>query len=140
MIRARSQGREAALTALYQLDLSGELGDASVEPPIRDEEAPLEDARAFAKTIVAGVRKHVSDLDVELETVAINWQVERMAVIDRNVLRIGAYELLHSADVPAAVAINEAVILAQKFSTKDSGAFVNGVLDRIRERADMETE
>ena len=139
MIRARSQGREAALTALYQLDLSGELGDDSVAPPIREEEAPLEDAREFARQVVAGVREHVGDLDVELETVAINWEVDRMAVIDRNVLRIGAYELLHCKDIPPAVAINEAVLLAQKFSTKDSGAFVNGILDRIRERAGMGT-
>ena len=63
MIRARSQGREAALTALYQLDLSGELGDDSVEPPIREEEAPLADAREFARGIVAGVREHASDTD-----------------------------------------------------------------------------
>ncbi len=134
MIRARSQGREVALKALYQLDLSETLESESAEPPIHEDDVTIEEARPFALELVAGVREALSDIDVMLQEIASNWTLERMAVIDRNILRIGAYELLHRSDVPPAVAINEAILLAQKYSSKDSGGFVNGILDTLRTR------
>lgn len=138
MIRARSQGREAALKALYQLDLSDTLELASAEAPIRDDDVTIEEARPFAEKLVAGVRGVLGELDATLQEIAANWTLKRMAVIDRNILRIGAYELLHCADVPPAVAINEAILLAQKYSSKESGGFVNGILDTLRTRSGRE--
>lgn len=82
------------------------------------------------------MRQHGAELDAVIEAVAINWELRRMAAVDRNVLRLGAFELLHRPDVPPAVAINEAVLLGKKYSTRETGAFVNGILDKIhRERA-----
>ena len=137
MIRARSQGREAALKALYQLDLSETL-DGSEEAPIRDDDVTIEEARAFCERLVAGVRGVRADLDATIQEIASNWTLARMAVIDRNILRIGAYELLHCPDVPPAVAINESILLAQKYSSKESGGFVNGILDTLRTRSGKE--
>jgi N utilization substance protein B len=84
----------------------------------------------FARSLVSGVRRNRPELDRALEEKAENWRLERMAATDRNVLRLGAYEILH-ADTPAPVAINEAVELAKRFGTKQSAQFVNGVLDRL---------
>ncbi|HBP23824.1 MAG TPA: transcription antitermination factor NusB, partial [Planctomycetes bacterium] len=100
------------------------------------DEVDGKDARRFSRDLVNGVRDQRAALDAELSAVAINWRVERMATIDRNILRIGAYELLFRDDVPAAVSINEAVTLAKKYSSKESGGFVNGILDKIRVRAE----
>jgi N utilization substance protein B len=138
MIRARSQGREAALKALYQLDLSESLDHPSADAPIRDDDVTIDQARPFAEQLVSGVRKVREELDATLQEIASNWTLERMAVIDRNILRLGAYELLHCEDVPPAVAINEAILLAQKYSSKDSGGFVNGILDTLRTRSGRE--
>jgi transcription antitermination factor NusB len=133
MIRARSQAREAALQALYQLDQRGDLGDVDVEELVAGAKLRPE-ALTFALRLVRGVREQQELIDAELEAVAINWNLERMAVIDRNVLRLGAYELLHLDDIPAPVTLDEMVTLAKKFSTKDSGAFVNGILDKVHRR------
>lgn len=132
-MRARSQAREAALKALYQLDLRPDLSPGEVDEVLRAE-AKNEDALGFARELVAGTRKHLPEIDREVESTAHNWNLKRMAVIDRNVIRIGTFELLHRPDVPPAVAINEAVVMAKKYSTKDSGSFVNGILDKIHQR------
>jgi transcription antitermination factor NusB len=132
-MRARSQAREAALKALYQVDVRPDLTDAEVEEVLQ-KESRSEDALAFARELVTGTRAHVAEIDREVETVAHNWNIKRMAVIDRNLIRMGAFELIHRTDVPPAVAINEAVVMAKKFSTKDSGSFVNGILDKIHQR------
>jgi 3',5'-nucleoside bisphosphate phosphatase len=133
VMRARSQAREAALKALYQIDVRPDLTEAELEEVIK-QEARSDDALAFARELVAGTRAHVAEIDREVETVAHNWNIKRMAVIDRNLIRMGAFELIHRTDVPPAVAINEAVVMAKKFSTKDSGSFVNGILDKIHQR------
>ncbi|RMG18321.1 MAG: transcription antitermination factor NusB [Planctomycetota bacterium] len=133
-MRARTLGREAALKVLYQLDLRSDLDDGAIDELVEGLEVRPPDAAEFAKSLVRGVRRHQEAIDAELATVARNWTLERMAVIDRNILRIGAYELLHEPDIPAAVTIDEAVNMAKAYSTKDSGAFVNGILDRIHQR------
>lgn len=132
-MRLRTQGRETALKALYQLDLRKDL-DSDELLDLLEREAKTDAAREFASELLEGVRLHWDALDAEVEAVAHNWKLERMAVIDRNVLRLGAFELLHRPDIPPAVAIDEAVTLAKKFSTKDSGSFVNGILDKILRR------
>jgi N utilization substance protein B len=82
-----------------------------------------------------GVVAHLVDIDQRLTQAAENWRLQRMPAVDRNILRLGAFELLHSADTPAAVAFDEAIELAKRFGTADSPAFVNGVLDQLRKSA-----
>jgi len=134
MQRKRTQGRELALQLLYQIDLLTTLPAADRERFLGEHAEGLEQ-RAFAESLVLDVAKHQASIDVEIEEVAKNWEIGRMAIIDRNILRMGILEICYrSAEVPHKVAINEAVDLAKKYSTKNSSAFVNGILDRVRER------
>ncbi len=121
-----------ALQALYQLDLRGEsvLDDVG---HLLDEGTAEPSVRLFARQLIDGVREHQAQLDEAISAVAENWDLGRMAVVDRNLLRIGAFELLHLDDVPPKVSINEAVDLAKSYADTQSGAFVNGILDRIRQ-------
>lgn len=152
---SRRKAREYALMMLYGMDQAGQWPDHAVarffdsfgqgealDPPptylppdellsYQVEPADAE-ARAYAEKLARGVIHHREALDQVLQKISTNWRLERMALVDRNLLRLGAYELLHeSADVPRKVAINEAVELAKLFGTEGSGAFVNGILDRI---------
>ena len=110
-----AEPREQALEALYEADLR-EISD------------PADGLSGKAKRFVAGVMAHRSDLDEQLDSVSENWPVYRMPAVDRAVLRLGLYELVHEPDTPKAVVISEAVELAKKYSTQRSGSFVNGVL------------
>ena len=131
-MNSRRKAREIALAFLYQWDLRGdevlpELDDLLVkdrrEPEVAD----------YVKTLVRGTIEHRADIDRRISEAAEHWRIERMAVVDRNVLRMATYEMAFRADdVPHKVAINEAIELAKRFSTEQSGAFVNGVLDRVR--------
>lgn len=85
---------------------------------------------AFARSLIDGVRRHRESLDRELERTAMNWRLSRMAATDRNVLRLGAYEILHT-DAPGRVVINEAINLARRYGSDNSASFVNGVLDKL---------
>ncbi len=130
---ARTQAREAALQMLYAV----EAGGTDVERAIADfwAELPAEDAegRLYADALVRGVVGDLEKTDEEIKKASQNWRLERMTRVDRNVLRMGAWELLVRADVPRAVILDEAVEVAKRFGTEESGAFVNGVLDRIAE-------
>lgn len=97
-------------------------------------EGETEDAetRAFAIRLARGARRSQAEIDEVLRGVARNWDLGRMAVLDRNVLRMAVYELLHCPDIPPKVTINEAIEVGKKFSTANSGAFINGILDRVR--------
>ncbi|HZE96269.1 MAG TPA: transcription antitermination factor NusB [Planctomycetota bacterium] len=133
-MRKRTQARELALQILYQLDLRGdEILDevsAALAPGTGDSEMV-----DFARELVFGFREKREIIDRQIEEVAKNWQLKRMAAIDRNILRLATYELLYREDIPPLVTINEAIDIAKKFSTKNSGPFVNGILDNIRLRA-----
>jgi transcription antitermination factor NusB len=134
-LRKRTRAREAALQVLYQLDLRGsEVFEAidSVLNRLLDPSDVDPGTRGFARQLVIGCWEHRDELDAQIAAVAENWDIHRMAVVDRNVLRLASYELLFLDDVPPKVSINEAIDLAKRFSTGDSGAFVNGILDRIR--------
>ncbi len=126
----RSRAREIVLQVLYEDDLNPqrnpEAGDAFLCNRL------LQDAELidFARSLVAGVRKHKAEIDKQLVERADNWTMERMAVTDRNILRMGAYEMLFGG-TPQRVAINEAVELAKRYGGKQSPHFVNGVLDRF---------
>ena len=88
--------------------------------------------RLFADPLIRGVLEHRAQIDRVIEQHVRNWSLDRMAAVDRNVLRLAAYEMLHREDIPPVVSINEAVDIAKKFSTHDSGKFVNGILDKIK--------
>ena len=131
-MNARRKAREIALAFLYQWDLRGdevlpELDDLLV----KDRREP--DVAEYVKTLVNGTIENRADIDKRISEAAEHWRIERMAVVDRNVLRMATYEMaFRGDDVPHKVAINEAIELAKRFSTEQSGAFVNGVLDRVR--------
>ena len=133
-MRKRTQGRELALQVLYQIDLLKGLPEDERDRFLA-QHAESADVREFAVSLVDGVLKVRTDIDAEIEEVAKNWELGRMAIIDRNILRMGVLELVYrSAEIPPKVAINEAVDLAKKYSTKNSSAFVNGILDKVKER------
>ncbi len=91
-------------------------------------------ARDFAAHLIQGTVEHLSEINDVIRAVAQNWDIERMAVIDRNVLRMATFELLFCEDIPPKVSINEAIELGKRYSTQNSGGFINGVLDKIKDR------
>jgi N utilization substance protein B len=97
-------------------------------PPTADEAA----TRLFADPLIRGTLEHRDEADVLIKKHAINWELHRIAAVDRNILRLAIYEMLHRDDIPPIVSINEAVDIAKKFSTQDSGKFVNGILDKVK--------
>lgn len=126
----RRQGRETALQVLYQMDLSG--GDwQELLVHLAAEFALAPEAVNFARDLIAGVEANRQHLDQEIEQRSEGWPVRRMGVVDRNILRLGAYELLLREDIPPAVAVNEAVELAKRFGDRDSSRFINGILGRM---------
>ncbi|MCC6648786.1 MAG: transcription antitermination factor NusB [Polyangiaceae bacterium] len=127
---ARTSGREAALQMLFALESSGDDVETVITRYWRSFEGHPE-SRGYAEEIVRGVAAHLAPLDARLRAASHNWRLERMTRVDRNVLRLGAWELAHKAEVPRPVVLDEAVELAKSFGTLDSGAFVNGVLDRV---------
>ncbi len=127
---ARTTAREAALQMLYAVEASG----SSVDQAIKNFwwELPGDaEGREYADAVVTGVSAELDDLDRRIRAASQNWRLERMTRVDRNVLRIGTWELLTQGEIPRAVILDEAVELAKRFGTEESGAFVNGVLDRI---------
>jgi N utilization substance protein B len=121
---SRREARERALGLCYEL----EVRDLGVDALIEQQPAPPDE---YAVQLVRGVQAHSADVDALLRKFSEHWSLERMPVVDRAVLRLGAYELGWEPDVPSAVVISEAVELAKQYSTKDSGRFVNGLLSRI---------
>jgi N utilization substance protein B len=125
----RSRAREVALQVLYQDDLNPQHDPADDEQFVANRlHAP--ELVDFARSLISGVRRNRQELDALLSQTADHWSLERMAATDRNVMRLGAYEILF-ADTPDRVAINEAVELAKRFGTRQSAQFVNGILDRV---------
>ena len=125
----RSRAREVALQVLYRDDLNP---DQALEETAEFVKRRLKEESlvAFANSLIGGVRRNREELDEILTKTAANWSLERMAVTDRNVLRLGAFEILYG-DTPNPVAINEAVELAKRYGNKQSALFVNGVLDKL---------
>jgi len=130
-VKKRTRARELALQFLYQLDLLGAEVLEDLSGFLRLEERDAQTCR-FARRIIEGTHEHREAIDEVIQRVAQNWQIARMAVIDRNVLRLATYELLHCEDIPPKVAINEAIELGKRYSTANSGAFINGILDKIK--------
>jgi N utilization substance protein B len=134
-VRVRTRARELALQFLYALDIQGDEYRERLDAFLHEElegKAGADEAIAYATRLVDGVILHRPAIDRLLSDAARNWGLTRMAGIDRSCLRLGVYEMLHEPEVPTKVAINEAIELAKRYSTEQSGGFVNGILDRIR--------
>jgi N utilization substance protein B len=129
---ARSSGREAALQMIFALEAGGGSADRAIMHYWRLTPGDPE-GRAYADTIVRGVASELDAVDEVIKKASTNWRLERMARVDRNVLRLGAWELMRSTEVPRAVILDEAVELAKRFGSEESSSFVNGVLDRVAE-------
>lgn len=124
----RRKARETALQILYRIDISP-------GPPAEDgfdELLPGTEARRYCETLVNGITSRLPEIDATIDRHSENWKVVRMGVIDRNILRIAVFELSYSKDVPYKVVIDEAVELAKRYGSEESGAFINGILDNVR--------
>ncbi len=126
----RTKARERALQALYQIDVSATEIDVALARFWRSFEPAERDVQELAEQLVRGVHRERRAIDERIEGASTNWRVDRMARVDRNALRLAVFELLHG-DAPVKVVINEAIELGKKYGSESSGAFVNGVLDRI---------
>jgi transcription antitermination protein NusB len=127
---ARSSGRESALQMLFAMEASGGSAERVIAAYWRETPGDPE-GRDYADRVVRGVAAELAQVDEVIRKASTNWRLERMARVDRNVLRLGTWELLHRPDVPRAVILDEAVELSKEFGTEESPAFVNGVLNRI---------
>jgi transcription antitermination factor NusB len=136
-LKKRTRARELALQVLYQVDLRGPALMDEAEELVRTDETDTE-TREFALALIQGTHEHKPQIDEAIQAVAQNWNIARMAVVDRNVLRLATFELLHCEDVPPKVAINEAIELGKRYSTQNSGAFINGILDKIMNRTQLD--
>ena len=136
-MRRRTRARELAVQFLYILDLRG--------PEVMDQLAKFlqegskdREVQEFALRLITGTRDTLDVVDQKLASVARNWDISRMAVVDRNILRMAIFELLYCDDIPPKVTINEAIELGKRFSTANSGSFINGILDRVKNQIQEE--
>lgn len=127
----RRRAREIALQVLYQREFSrSEIGEALAL--FWDNFEVLKGAMGFSERLIRGVEEYRESLDQVIEQCSAHWKVGRMAHVDRTILRIATYELLYCDDIPPKVTINEAIDIGKKFGSEDSGAFINGVLDKVK--------
>jgi len=127
----RRDAREAAVQYLYQREMQGDQSDGALEE-FYQMRGLSPSGRRFCDELLQGWMQHREEIDAIIAKNARNFEFQRLSAVDRNVLRIACHEILFRTDIPAAVAINEAIEIAKKYSTEDSGKFVNGVLDNIR--------
>jgi len=133
-MRKRTKARQLALQILYQIDITHDNSSAFLESFWLNQTEEIESTvRQFTLELVEGIQKYREIIDRKITQFAENWELKRMAVVDRNILRQACFELLYRPDIPPKVAINEAIELAKHFSGIEAGRFVNGILDKIRE-------
>ncbi|MDP8253913.1 MAG: transcription antitermination factor NusB [Candidatus Kaelpia aquatica] len=128
-MRKRTKSREIALKALYRVDISKEPLSEVLDDILGRERD--KDIKKFAQELTTNTLDNISVLDGLITKHALNWKLDRMAAIDRNILRLAGYELLFCSNIPPKVSINEAIELAKKYGDQDSGKFINGILDKI---------
>ena len=136
----RRKGRECALQLLYQMDMQGLLEGDVHSDDISDAmggfwdsfEPVEEEDRGYAERLVDGVLREFTELNAVIQSASHRWKIDRMAQVDRNLLRIAAFEIYHCPDIPRSVSINEAIEVAKRFSGSESYAFINGILDNLK--------
>ncbi|MEK7705951.1 MAG: transcription antitermination factor NusB [Myxococcota bacterium] len=145
----RRRAREFALQMLYQLDVSRGLSEGAIEGVALDTalgsywqsfQAASDEERTYAERIVRGVVQELGVLDAAISAVSHHWRLTRMEAVDRNLLRLAAYEILRCPDIPRNVSINEAIEISKRFGAPESAAFINGILDRLRESVEGASE
>lgn len=128
---SRRKARECALQMLFQWDITHDTIE-QIRATFWDGQDEPEETREFADALAAGAIESVERIDALIGRHAENWRLDRMAVVDRNILRLATYEFLHDAETPKTVVINEAIEIARRFSSQESPQFINGILDSIR--------
>jgi N utilization substance protein B len=134
----RRESREKVFQTLFMMDALG-VGPEEAIPLFALASPPPSDEEYYRGT-VTGVWERMEEIDALIRQAAEHWRIERMTLVDRNILRLGAYEIIHGRDIPYVVAINEAVDLGKRFGAEESGGFINGILDRISEVARKKTD
>jgi N utilization substance protein B len=127
----RRRSREFSLQVLYQLEITKQNALQAIGQ-IDEHFSPEEGKDEFVKRIVLGVMEHRREIDRLIEEHSEHWRLDRMTIIDRNILRIAIFELLHCSEVPPKVTLNEAIDLGKRYGSEESGSFINGILDRIQ--------
>ncbi|OGX40350.1 MAG: transcription antitermination factor NusB [Omnitrophica WOR_2 bacterium RIFCSPLOWO2_01_FULL_41_12] len=137
-MRRRTRAREFALQILYQMDITHDACGISLNAfwQTHNEEKIEANIKDFTAELVKGVSENLEAMDKKIAQYATNWELKRMAVVDRNIIRMSCYELLFRGDIPPKVSINEAVDLAKKYSGLEAGKFVNAILDKIKQEKD----
>ena len=130
----RRKSRESALQVLYQLNITKQDATTALKR-FQEHFLPPGEADDFLKRLVLGVLEHFPQLDRLIEQYSDNWRLDRINMIDRNILRMALFELLYCEEIPPKVTINEAIDLGKRFGSEDSGSFINGILDRIQNEA-----
>ena len=133
----RRQARELAMQALFCMDMQNNASPQMLEC-FCENFRPSKKSQPFFLKLVSGVLETRDDIDALIERFSQNWKIKRMSCVDRNVMRIAVFEMLHCEDIPPKVSINEAVDIGKKFGTEESGAFINGIMDSIRDALDQE--
>lgn len=133
-MRKRTKAREYVVQMLYQVDITGGNWQETLKNfwEFNEQEDISAELKEFSAELLGGVAEHMQEIDKKISKYAANWQLERMAFVDRNIMRLGCFELIFREDIPPKVAINEAVELAKKYSGSESGKFVNAILDQIK--------
>lgn len=132
MLMTRRNARERAVQFLFQMDFNPEDADPALARFWKERKTNAK-ARRFAEELIHGVLEHLDGIDSRLQSYADHWDIKRMGAVDRNILRLALYEMLFRPDIPPVVSINEAVDIAKRFSSNESGRFVNGILDRAKD-------
>jgi N utilization substance protein B len=133
---ARRKARELALQMLFQFDMAGN-PPATIVATFEDLQKSKPNTREFAVKIFQGTVDHLQEIDDMIQAQADNWRLARMAVVDRNIIRMSIYEFMHETDTPKLVIIDEAIEIAKKFGTQKSSQFINGILDGILKRYNL---
>lgn len=134
----RRKSRELALQALFFLDVNHTDSENGIADfCIQHQEELSDSVKPFFLDLVNGVMAEKAKIDQLMDKWAKNWKISRMPVVDRNIMRLAIFELIHRPDIPPSVSINEAVEIGKKFGTRDSGSFINGVLDRVRSQENL---
>lgn len=129
---SRRKAREAAFKILFTVDLvQADVKEALLE--LNQDHSIKEESRSFISSLVTGTLEHLKEIDRHITRFSPDWPLERMPTVDRNLLRMAAYEMLYSSDVHPVVVINEAVEIAKTYGDSNSHAFINAILDRIKE-------
>ena len=140
MAGKRRTGRQIAVQSLYLADTASLTAEEALEITLHDRDSMTVDAVAFGESLTRGTFTKRDEIDEYIRKHAKNWDISRMAAVDRCLLRLASYELLHEPETPVSVVINEAIELAKEFSSADSSKFINGILDKIKNYREKNTE